>query len=206
MRYVEERLAELAGRPVPVSGELGEEFLGSMGAATLTSSPPTSITSPEQKSLTREYHPRENHRTLTREYHRNYQRLRRKTAVGRREMMASNLRALHAISLERYAQIYEAQGGRCAICGDGVAMGYDADRLLADRLSIGSRGPRVHVRGPRAHGAHIDHDHGCCPGGRSCGRCIRGLLCNRCNTALRNFRDNAQILRKAADYVSAGPL
>jgi len=29
----------------------------------------------------------------------------------------------------------------------------------------------------------VDHDHNCCDGKRSCGECIRGVLCNNCNAA-----------------------
>jgi hypothetical protein len=46
------------------------------------------------------------------------------------------------------------QQGRCAIC------------LVADA-------------GEKA--MHIDHDHACCPGRRSCGECVRGLVCSNCN-------------------------
>ena len=27
----------------------------------------------------------------------------------------------------------------------------------------------------------VDHDHACCPGQMSCGRCIRGSICQPCN-------------------------
>lgn len=44
---------------------------------------------------------------------------------------------------------------------------------------------------------YVDHDHGCCPGeGRSCGKCVRGLLCLRCNTALGHMErmwDSAEV-------------
>jgi hypothetical protein len=74
------------------------------------------------------------------------------------------------------AERLAAQGGRCAIC---------------PAREPGGRG-----------GWHVDHDHACCPAGRSCGRCIRGLLCTRCNVGLGNFRDDPELLHRAAAYLT----
>lgn len=48
----------------------------------------------------------------------------------------------------------------------------------------------------------VDHDHFCCPGAKSCGKCIRGLLCNPCNTAVGLLEDDPDILYSAARYLS----
>ncbi|MGW7086485.1 endonuclease domain-containing protein [Streptomyces sp. NPDC054871] len=51
-------------------------------------------------------------------------------------------------------RLWKYQGECCAICGSG-----DAE-----------------TRTP-----HIDHNHTCCKVGRSCGACVRGLVCSNCN-------------------------
>lgn len=48
---------------------------------------------------------------------------------------------------------------------------------------------------------NIDHDHSCCPGNRSCGKCIRGILCNQCNTALGLVKDSKEILQNLIKYL-----
>lgn len=48
---------------------------------------------------------------------------------------------------------------------------------------------------------HIDHDHACCKFEKSCGKCIRGLICKNCNYLLANARDNVEILKKAVEYL-----
>ena len=47
----------------------------------------------------------------------------------------------------------------------------------------------------------VDHDHSCCPGSGSCGKCIRGLLCSNCNTFLGNAKDNIDTLKAAIEYL-----
>lgn len=34
----------------------------------------------------------------------------------------------------------------------------------------------------------VDHDHACCSGGYSCGKCVRGGICSRCNKVLTSIR------------------
>jgi hypothetical protein len=77
---------------------------------------------------------------------------------------------------EQYEARLEAQVGRCAICRTDAPGGTGS--------------------------FHIDHDHDCCPGKRSCGKCVRGLLCARCNLMLGYSRDNELTLRRAAAYLA----
>lgn len=74
----------------------------------------------------------------------------------------------HGISPEHYAILLYAQGGLCAVC---------AEPNYGKNLCI-------------------DHDHGCCPKLFSCGRCIRGLLCDLCNKAEGLLRGNAENLAR----------
>jgi len=79
---------------------------------------------------------------------------------------------------EWYTQTLNSQGGACAICGTTVA---------------GGRSPRNRF--------HVDHNHSCCPTpGRSCGKCLRGLLCFNCNLSLGHF-ETPELLEKALDYL-----
>lgn len=70
----------------------------------------------------------------------------------------SHLRLTYGITPEQYEALFNAQNGCCALC---------------------DRRPN--------HLLHVDHDHSCCPGKRSCGQCIRGLLCGSCNRLLGWF-------------------
>lgn len=51
---------------------------------------------------------------------------------------------------------------------------------------------------------HIDHDHACCNNVRRiCGKCIRGLLCKKCNLILGLAEDNTKQLRGLSEYIES---
>lgn len=47
----------------------------------------------------------------------------------------------------------------------------------------------------------IDHDHQCCPGAKSCGKCIRGILHQECNGAIGRLKDRHDFCMNAANYL-----
>lgn len=84
------------------------------------------------------------------------------------------------LTLDDYYFLLEQQNGVCAICGQ----------------------PETHVVYGKKKSLSIDHDSSCCPGRtNSCGKCIRGLLCSRCNTAIGLFEDNIEVLEMAINYI-----
>ena len=80
-----------------------------------------------------------------------------------------------SMTLEQYNDMLSKQDHKCLIC-------FEPEKNR--RLSI-------------------DHDHDCCAGRNSCGKCVRGLLCNNCNNGLGRFKDDAEKLRRAAQYLES---
>jgi hypothetical protein len=49
----------------------------------------------------------------------------------------------------------------------------------------------------------FDHDHACCPSGKGCPDCFRGVLCSNCNRSLGYAKDSATIMQRGAEYLAA---
>lgn len=96
----------------------------------------------------------------------------------RRCHASAQKKSKYGIDIVEFESLLDAQGGTCAICPATA-------RVDGFRLSI-------------------DHDHTCCPGTLSCGRCIRGILCPDCNRGMGLFRDNINSLLRAAEYLRGG--
>lgn len=95
------------------------------------------------------------------------------------------------ITEEEFNRMLAGQGYACAMCSEAFA---EDERICAD------------------------HDHACCPKqvkatAKTCGRCIRGLLCFRCNTALgyvEKYGDMARAYldaaaRRRSSLIANGP-
>jgi hypothetical protein len=90
------------------------------------------------------------------------------------QRQATRLRQ-HGLTQEQYDELFESQGGCCAICG---------------------------TTDPGPNWA-IDHDHSCCGDDvrYRCGECVRGILCPNCNTGIGMLQDDLARLEAAITYL-----
>lgn len=86
-----------------------------------------------------------------------------------RKELDKYLRSNFRITVAEFDRMYAAQDGRCGICGK---QGRGSTR------PVGAKPLRRLA---------IDHDRRCCSGDKSCGRCVRGLLCTSCNPKIGFF-------------------
>lgn len=110
-------------------------------------------------------------RRASREYAR-----RRYLAASSEEIRAAKLRTYHGMTLDDWRAMWDAQDGRCYLCGE----------LM------------------EATEAHIDHDHAHHPGSRkSCASCRRGLAHAACNQGIGLAGDSPDLLRRWAAALEA---
>lgn len=93
----------------------------------------------------------------------------------KRCMRSRALQAKFGIDIDRYERLLASQGGGCAIC-----------RAV----------PTKHARA-----FAVDHDHSCCPTQETCGECVRGILCSRCNLMIGSLGDDPEVLVSMARYL-----
>lgn len=98
-----------------------------------------------------------------------------KKASGEWNLECANrtLKHQYGITLEEYNKMLEKQQGVCVICKESEKI-IDKFTGKAKRLAV-------------------DHCHKT--------NIVRGLLCQPCNTALGKFKDNPEIIERAANYV-----
>jgi hypothetical protein len=103
----------------------------------------------------------------------------RQRPLGPWDSRAPVRRSRHGLSPNEIDALLRAQRGVCAICGTRdpgqVSWSVDHDHALA-----------------------LTHPHNLNFG---CRYCVRGLLCESCNSMLGRARDNSAVLRAGADYL-----
>lgn len=116
--------------------------------------------------------------TYDAEYHRNY-RIANKERIRDRDRVRWLKR--YGLTPEQYSEMFAQQGGKCKVC-------------RRPETQLANNG----LPKPLA----VDHDHSCCPDStRSCGKCVRGLLCMHCNGALGMVGDSRSLLRSMIAYL-----
>ena len=104
----------------------------------------------------------------------NYQTRKARVLAYKKQYRAEKRHLENYYSIPSYAALVASQSGLCAAC---------------------------HMP-PDVRGLYVDHDHSCCPSKRKvCGKCVRGLICHNCNTALGHVKDSKERLLALIAYL-----
>jgi hypothetical protein len=111
-----------------------------------------------------------------------YKRARSYYASNKETIRWRDIGARFGVSREQYAVLLAQQNGGCAICGD--IPENQTDGCLV-----------------------VDHDHRCCKSRRkTCGKCVRALLCVGCNAGIGTFKDRIDLIKNAIVYLKRGAI
>lgn len=105
-----------------------------------------------------------------------------RTTPEQRALICTQCRARYAKAITAYRldttwALRLIHATRCDSCGD---------KLLRDR---------------GRHKGVVDHDHTCCNGPRSCGQCVRGILCQQCNFIAGMIENQADRIKSIKQYL-----
>lgn len=113
------------------------------------------------------------------------------------------------LPLEQF-KINKSRSSYCVECRNErkltqILQKMNLSRERYDQMVIDSNGICCICKRPEIAGRRlaIDHDHNCCPSGRSCGKCIRGLICLKCNNSLGAVNDDPTILLNMVSYLQS---
>lgn len=120
-------------------------------------------------------------------------------------MMTMNLKKCHLCQEEKALDMFHSKRKECKECSKGVKLAYRYGITQAEyneQLEIQGGVCSICQKSPEEVGKLAqDHDHSCCPGQRSCGKCLRELLCSRCNTSLGSIGDSISTALSMVTYL-----
>jgi hypothetical protein len=114
------------------------------------------------------------------------------------------------LEFSRQKLVSDGLDPRCRVCANRREVELKYKLTVGGYLAmvVAQNGCCAICARPPAEGAAlvVDHDHSCCAYGirRTCGRCVRGLLCATCNSAFGMLREDITLIARARSYISEG--